>query len=113
LAKPQIEPRALKELEATVKPKVYEAVREGDLEKAASFNVALGAARERRLRPKTAYIMFMAECIKQTAADKSLSGTQSRVKACAQKWRSLKPEDKERYKKLAELKNRELGVGWK
>jgi hypothetical protein len=113
MPKPQIEPRALKELEETVKPKVYEAVREDDLEKAASLNVALGAARERKPRPKTAYIMFMAECIKQTAADKNLGGTQSRVKTCAQMWRRLEPKDKEKYKKIAELKNRELGVSWK
>ena len=113
MAKKPVSERVVKELEESIKPKVYEAVEEGDFEKAASLNIALDAARERRPRPRTAYILFMAECIKQVAADKTLGGTQKRVKECALRWRNMTPEQKAKYKTLAELKNKELGVWFK
>ena len=106
----QIPQRVRLDLADEIKPKIYEAVRSDDMEKAVGLSEAAGLIRDQKpKRKKTGYIVFMADCMKQNAKAKNMGEAQEKVKVCAINWKGLNPQQKAQFKAKADMVNRGLG----
>lgn len=100
--------RAIKQADQTIKPLVYGAVEQDDMERAVGLSEARGRIREpRRKRRLTAYTMHMAECLAEAKKNENLGSHQEKFKSCTIKWKKLTPEEKEELKARARLARRQ------
>lgn len=90
----------------TIKSETEKALKEGDYAYAADLQnakklIVKGAWKIRNANP---YLTFVAECVptaKPHEGKLTLEETQQLLKDCAEKWRQLPPEEKQKYRLMA------------
>jgi hypothetical protein len=105
--------KALKKLRELAKPKIYEAINEGNYDEASAYYSILNSYPKKR--PVHAQIVFMSECLKEEAKRNrgTLGAVQNNTRICIERWKQLTDDDKIKYKAMARLRNKIIGVDWK
>ena len=91
--------RVKKLVDDFLKEKVREAVDSGDFELAEELQKARRVVKRGawKIRKPNPYAKFLSECIREAKKGNTLKDAQEAMRVCAQKWRSLSPEERKKW----------------